>query len=194
MKAIFLALALAAPAFAFDETSFGARLNGWTRDGSAHYSLDGQSFRTTKPVVTAAADGGETVRVTVIHRASSWAEVPFDLEVAFAPGGRAQYFRITGTPRGHKVDTGVISRPDAPSAPAGQAAPAFDAVSEMKAQLFQSFESQATQAAEAKDIRKRDVLARIYGPEPVEVAALSAGLRHNLDAILGLAVSAAAAK
>ena len=36
-----------------------------------------------------------------------------------------------------------------------------------------------------KDARKRDLLARIWGPEPVDPAAISAGLRYNLDLILG---------
>jgi hypothetical protein len=190
VRAILLSLALAFPANAFDEAGFGASLNGWTRDGSAHYSLDGQVYRTTRPVVAPAQDGGETVRVTVIHRAKSWAEVPFDLEVSFAPDGRAQSFRITGSPRGQKVDTGVISRPDAPAAAAGQPAPAFNATAEMKSQLFESFDSQVVKAAEGKDIRKRDLLARIYGPEPIDLAALSAGLRYNLDRILRLPVVA----
>lgn len=190
MRALFLSLALAVPALAFDEAAFGARLNGWTRDGSAHYALDGQRYRTSKPVVTTAQDGGETVRVTVLHHANSWAEVPFDLEVTFAPNGRAHSFRITGSPRGKKVDTGLVSRPEAPATAEGQPAPAFDAVGEMKMQLFDSFESQTSQAAEAKDARKRDLLARVYGPEPIDVAALSAGLRYNLDLILKLPVAA----
>lgn len=175
MRALLFSLVLAVPAFAFDETAFGARLNGWTRDGSAHYALDGQRYRTSKPVVTVSPDGGETVRVTVFHHANSWAEVPFDLEVVFAPDGRAQSFRIAGNPRGKKVDTGLVSRTESP-----------DPVAEMKKQLFESFESQAAQAAEAKDTRKRDLLARIYGPEPIDVTALSAGLRYNLDGILRL--------
>lgn len=190
MRAILLFLALAVPALAFDEAAFGASLNGWIRDGSAHYALDGHRYRTTRPVVTASEDGGETVDVGVFHRANSWAEVSCNLEVAFAPGGRAQSFRITGNPRGRKLDTGMISCPDAPAAKEGQPAPAIDAVAEMKKQLFESFESQATQAAEAKDTRKRDLLARIYGPESIDVAALSAGLRYNLDLILKLAVPA----
>jgi hypothetical protein len=184
VRAILLSLALALPALAFDEAAFGASLNGWTRDGSAHYSLDGQVYRTTRPVVTPSEDGGQTVQLTVLHRANSWAEVPLHLEVVFGPDGRAQTFRITGNPRGHKVDTGVISRPEAPAAADGQPAPAVDAMDEMKKQLFESFELQATQGADAKDMRKRDLLARIYGPEPVDVAALSAGLRYNLDRIL----------
>lgn len=179
-----LSLVLAVPALAFDEVAFGNQLNGWTRNGSARYALDGQQYRTTRPVVTSAQDGGSTVLVTVFHRANSWAEVPFDLEVVLAPDGRAQSFRITGNPRGQNVDTDVISRPDAPAATEGQAAPAFDAVVEMRKQLFESFESQAIKAVEAKDTGKRDLLARIYGPEPINVAAISAGLRYNLDLIL----------
>ena len=189
LKALFFSLLFAAQAGAFDEAAFGAHLNGWTRDGSAHYSLDGQRYRTTKPVVTASQDGGETVRVTVLHHANSWAEVPFGLEVSFSPDGRAQSFRITGNPRGTRVDTGLVPRPEAPAAAEGQPAPSFDAVAEMKKQLFESFESQVHQAAEAKDTRKRDLLARIYGPDPIDVAALSAGLRYNLDLILRLPVA-----
>jgi hypothetical protein len=194
VKAILLflspALSLATPALAFDEAAFGTSLNSWTRDGSAHYALDGQQYRTTRPLVTRAPDGGQTVHVTVLHRANSWAEVPFDLEVAIATDGRAQSFRITGRPRGQAVDTGVISRPDAPApaAAAGQPAPAsvptFDATGEMKKQLFESFEPQLVKAEQAKDARKRDLLARIYGPEPIDVTAISAGLRYNLDLIL----------
>ena len=60
----------------------------------------------------------------------------------------------------------------------------------MKKSLFESFESQAATAAEAKDSRKRDLLARIYGPEPVDPTALSRGLRYNLDLILRQLVSA----
>jgi hypothetical protein len=60
----------------------------------------------------------------------------------------------------------------------------------MKKALFDSFNSQAATAAEAKDTRKRDLLARIYGPEPVDPAALSRGLRCNLDLILRQPVSA----
>ncbi|MCW1925883.1 hypothetical protein OKA05_25210 [Luteolibacter arcticus] len=188
MKVLLLSLILSASAAAFDEQAFGARLNGWTRDGSARYSLDGQRYRTTKPVVTQSQDGGETVRITVLHQANSWAEVPLDLEVAFAPDGRAQSFRITGKPRGKKVDTGLVSRPDAPAAVESQPAPSFEPVAEMKQQLFEAFESQVAQAAAEKDTRKRDLLARIYGPEPIDVAALSAGLRYNLDLLLRLPV------
>jgi hypothetical protein len=189
-------LLLIARAAAFDSAGFGQSLNGWTRDGSAHYSLDGAEYRTLRPVVTPSEDGGETVAVTVLHRSNSWAEVPFQLEVAFAANGTAQSFRIHGTPRGQKVDTGLITRPSPPSAPAaveGQpapAVPAFPPLAEMKKSLFESFESQAATAAEAKDTRKRDLLARIYGPEPVDPTALSRGLRYNLDLLLRQPVSA----
>ena len=176
-----LAGAVTASALAFDEASFGAGLNGWHRDGSAHYALDGAQYRTLKPVVTTDADGNSVILVTVIHRANSWAEVPFDLEVTLAPDGSVRSTRITGSPRGKKVDTGAISPP---SAPEGESAGAFHPVAEMKKSLFASFESQASQAAEAKDTRKRDLLARICGPEPIDPAALSAGLRYNLDLIL----------
>jgi hypothetical protein len=185
-----LLLAAISTASAFDEAAFGASLNGWHRDGSAHYSLDGTRYRTLRPLESTDANGNQVIVVTVIHQANSWAEVPFDLEVVLAPDGSAQSFRITGIPRGHKVDTGVISRPSAPEAPAvtdGKAAPAaapFHPISQMKQLLFESFESQASRAAEAKDTRKRDLLARIYGPEPIDVTALSAGLRYNLDLIL----------
>jgi hypothetical protein len=40
-------------------------------------------------------------------------------------------------------------------------------------------------AAESEDVRKRDLLARISGPEPIDPTALSRGLRYNLDLILG---------
>lgn len=189
MKSLLLLL-LIARAAAFDSADLGQSLNGWTRDGSAHYSLDGVEYRTLRPVVTPSEDGGETVAVTVLHRSNSWAEVPFQLEVAFAADGSAQSFRIHGTPRGQKVDTGLITRPSPPTAPApveGQPAPpvpAFHPLAEMKKSLFDSFGSQVTTAAEAKDTRKRDLLARIYGPEPVDPAALAKGLRYNLDLIL----------
>jgi hypothetical protein len=189
-------LLLIARAAAFDSAGFGQSLNGWTRDGSAHYALDGAEYRTLRPVVTPSEDGGETVAVTVLHRSNSWAEVPFQLEVAFAANGTAQSFRIHGTPRGQKVDTGLITRPSPPSAPAaveGQpapAVPAFHPLAEMKKSLFESFESQAATAAEAKDTRKRDLLARIYGPEPVDPTALARGLRYNLDLLLRQPVSA----
>lgn len=195
MKSLIFLL-LIARAAAFDSAGFGQSLNGWTRDGSAHYALDGAEYRTLRPVVTPSEDGGETVAVTVLHRSNSWAEVPFQLEVAFAANGTAQSFRIHGTPRGQKVDTGLITRPSPPSAPAaveGQpapAVPAFPPLAEMKKSLFESFESQAATAAEAKDTRKRDLLARIYGPEPVDPTALSRGLRYNLDLLLRQPVSA----
>ncbi|RYD64639.1 MAG: hypothetical protein EOP83_09270 [Verrucomicrobiaceae bacterium] len=191
MRTLLLCLSLvpAVSALAFDDAALGDRLNGWTRDGSAHYALDGQQYRTARPVVTSTQDSGQAVLLTVFHRSNSWAEVPFDLEVVFSPEGRAQSFRITGNPRGQKVDTGLISRPDAPASTEGQTAPAFDAVVEMKKQLFESFESQSIKAVDAKDTRKRDLLARIYGPEPIDVTALSAGLRYNLDLILRLPAS-----
>ena len=187
---IILALLLAslAPACALDHASFGNSLNGWQRDGSARYSLDGARYRTLKPVEATDAEGNTTVRVTVIPLPNSWAEVPFDLAVTFGPDGSAQALRISGSPRGQKVDTGAISRPSAPEAPAaGSPAPAaapFHPVAEMKKMLFDSFEPQVTRAAEAKDTRKRDLLARIAGPEPIDPVALGAGLRYNLDLIL----------
>lgn len=177
MKAILpLFLALVAHASAFDEAAFGQSLNGWTRDGSAHYPLDGARYRTLKPVESVDAEGNLVVTVTVIHQANPWAEVPFDLEVVFASDGSARSLRITGSPKGQKVDTGLISWPGDTEAP----------LAEMKKMLFESFEPQVARAAEAKDIRKRDLLARIYGPEPIDPAALSAGLRYNLDLILRL--------
>jgi hypothetical protein len=198
VKFIFsLLIAATAAASAFDEASFGAKLNGWQRDGSAHYSLDGARYRTTKPIQTTDEQGNEVIRVAVIHLSNSWAEVPFDLEVVLAPDGSAQGFRITGNPRGQKVDTGLISRPSAPEASAaaeGKPAPAaapFHPVAEMKKMLFEAFDSQVARAAEAKDTRKRDLLARIYGPEPVDPAALAAGLRYNLDLILRLPIEPA---
>ena len=57
--------------------------------------------------------------------------------------------------------------------------------------LFEAFDSQVARATEAKDTRKRDLLARIYGPEPIDPAALAAGLRYNLDLILRLPVEPA---
>jgi len=193
-------LAAAVQASAFDEAEFGRKLNGWQRDGSARYSLDGASYRTLKPVQTTAADGSVSLHVTVIHVTKGRMEVPFDLEVAFAPEGSASGFRITGTPRGRKLDTGLITRPEAPAPVAAPAAPApaspgatapFHPLAEMKQSLFASFDSQLALAAEAKDTRKRDLLARIAGPEPIDPAALSAGLRYNLDLILGIPVSSA---
>lgn len=187
MKAILaLFLASIAQASAFDEAAFGQNLNGWTRDGSARYALDGGRYRTLRPVETVTADGNRIVSVTVIHLANSWAEVPLDLEVTFAPDGSAQAFRIHGNPRGQTVDTGAITRPSPPSPAEGEAAPAFHPIPEMKKALFESFAAQISRAAEAKDTRKRDVLARIYGPEPIDPAALAAGLHYNLDLILGL--------
>lgn len=194
MKSL-LFLLLIARAAAFDSAGFGQNLNGWTRDGSAHYSLDGVDYRTLRPVVTPSEDGGETVAVTVLHRSNSWAEVPFQLEVTFSPNGTAESFRIHGSPRGQKVDTGLITRPEPPSAPApvegkpAPAAPAFHPLAEMKKALFESLASQTAAAAEAKDTRKRDLLARIYGPEPVDAAALERGLRYNLDLMLRLPTS-----
>ncbi|WP_193214622.1 hypothetical protein [Luteolibacter marinus] len=187
MKA-FLAILLAAAtaASAFDEEALGASLNGWTRDGSAHYSLGGVTYRTTRPVETAQADGSTMVAVTVMHRANSWAWVPFELEVTFAPDGSALAFRIHGMPRGHEVDTGAITRPERPSVAEGEAAPPFHPLAEMKKQLFDAFVSQVTEVADAKDLRKRDLLARINGPEPIDPAAITTGLRYNLDRILGL--------
>lgn len=180
---LFLSFLLAGivSASAFDEASFGASLNGWHRDGSAHYALDGAQYRTLKPIITTDAEGNTVILVTVIHRANSWAEVPFDLEVTLAPDGSVRSTRITGSPRGKKVDTGAISPP---SAPEGENAGGFHPVAEMKKSLFPTFESQVGLAAEAKDTRKRDLLARICGPEPIDATALSAGLRHNLDLIL----------
>jgi hypothetical protein len=193
MKAILpLFLALAFQASAFDQDHFGRSLNGWQRDGSAHYALGGVQYRTLKPVVSAGADGGEVVTATVIHQPNAWAEVPFELSVAFAPDGTAQSFRIQGLPRGQKVDTGLVTRPSAAPAPAaveGQPAPStptFHPLAEMKRTLFENFDPQVVRAAEATDSRKRDLLARIYGPEPIDPAALAAGLRYNLDLILGL--------
>ena len=194
MKSL-LFLLLIARAAAFDTAGLGQSLNGWTRDGSAHYSLDSVEYRTLRPVVTPSEDGGETVAVTVLHRSNSWAEVPFQLEVVFSANGTAQSVRIHGKPRSQKVDTGIITRPSPPSAPApveGQPAapaPTFHPLAEMKKALFESFASQAATAAEAKDTRKRDLLARIYGPEPVDPAALERGLRYNLDLILRQPVS-----
>lgn len=194
MKFIFfLILAATAAASAFDEASFGARLNGWQRDGSARYALDGARYRTTKPAISTDQQGNEVIRVTVVHLPNSWAEVPFDLEVAIAPDGSARSFRITGNPRGQKVDTGSISRPAAPQAAEGAPAPAaasFEPVADMKKMLFEAFDSQVARAAEAQDNRKRDLLARIYGPEPIDPTALAAGLRYNLDLILRLPASA----
>lgn len=192
MKSFFLFFsALVLQASAFDHEAFGRSLNGWQRDGSAHYALDGVQYRTLKPVVRTGDDGGEVVTATVLHQPNSWAEVSFELIVAFAPDGNVQSFRIHGRPRGQKVDTGVISRPSAPApaAPAeGQsapAAPAFHPVAEMKRMLFESFEPEVARAAESEDVRKRDLLARISGPEPIDPTALSRGLRYNLDLILG---------
>ncbi len=181
--ALLLASATALPAY--DQASFGASLNGWHRDGSARYSLDGARYRTLKPVESADEQGNRTVKVTVIHLPNSWAEVPFDLEVTFGPDGSAQSARISGAPRGQKVDTGVIYRPQAPETTEAAPAAPFHPLAEMKKLLFESLESQLARAAEAKDPRKRDLLARIWGPEPVDPAAISAGLRYNLDLVLG---------
>lgn len=181
--------ALVLQASAFDQEAFGRGLNGWQRDGSARYALDGARYRTLKPVVRPGDDGGEVVAVTVLHRPNAWAEVAFELSVAFAPDGSVQALRIQGNPRGRKVDTGLITRPGAPSAaPAAEgrpAAPAFHPVAEMKRMLFESFDPELARAAGAKDLRQRDLLARIYGPEPIDPSALSRGLRHNLDLLLG---------
>jgi hypothetical protein len=182
---ILLLIALVLPASAFDEADFGRQLNGWHYDGSARYSLDGARYRTKKPLTVLNADGSRTVTVTVIHVAKGWADVPSNLEVAFAPDGKAQSFRITGNPHGHKVNTGLITRPEPPAPAAGQATVAFDSLSEMKKALFAAYEAQASAAAEGKELRKRDLLNRIAGGEQVDVAALSAGLRYNLDLILG---------
>jgi hypothetical protein len=87
----------------------------------------------------------------------------------------------------------IPSPPSAPAPVEGQPAPpvpAFHPLAEMKKALFDGFESQTATAAGAKDTRKRDLLARIYGPEPVDPAALAKGLRYNLDLILRQPVSA----
>ena len=189
MKTALLLLALSLPLPAFDQESYGRALNGWHYDGSARYSLDGAQYRTKKPLVTTNADRETVVKVTVIHVARGWADIPFDLEVVFAPDGSARSARITGSPRGHKVDTGVISRGEASVAPAeGQAAPS--PIQQMKTDLFAAFEAQTGAAASGKELRKRDLISRIAGEVPVDVAVLSGGLRYNLDLILGQPVSA----
>ena len=182
---ILLLLALALPASAFDQDTFGRQLNGWHYDGSARYSLDGAQYRTKRPLTVMNADGSRTVTVTVIHVAKGWADVPSDLEVVFAPDSKVQSLRITGNPHGHKVDTGLITRSEPPVPAEGQAPVAFEPLAEMKKSLFAAYEAQAGAAAEGKELRKRDLLNRIAGGEQVDVAALSAGLRYNLDLILG---------
>lgn len=163
MKSIFLILlASASSALAFDADSFGHKLNGWQRDGSAHYSLNGNNYRSLKPLTTTAADGNTIVKVTVIHCPNSWAEVPLDLEVTYTPDGAARDFRVSGSPKGQKVDSGVMTLAGNQEDP------------------LASVEAQLAQASEAKDTRKRDLLARIAGPEPVNVAAIKEGLRYNL--------------
>lgn len=184
MKTALLLLALSLPLPAFDQESYGRTLNGWHHDGSARYSLDGAQYRTKKQLVTTNAGGETIVRVTVIHVARGWADIPFDLEVVFAPDGSARSARITGSPRGHKVDTGVISRGEASPAP-GEGQAALSPIQQMKTDLFAAFEAQAGAAASGKELRKRDLISRIAGEVPVEVAVLSAGLRYNLDLILG---------
>ncbi|WP_367874491.1 hypothetical protein [Luteolibacter sp. Populi] len=190
---LFLAATLA-QASAFDEAAFGVHLNGWHRDGSARYSLNGSNYRTLKPIKTTDTNGNTVLRVTVLHAANSWAEVPFDLEVTTAPDGTLQGTRISGSPRGQKLDTGLISPPSPPEAAAPSKDPASaatekarpsDPISEMKSALFASFDSKIATAAETKDTRKRDLLARIAGPEPIDATAISAGLRYNLDLLLG---------
>ena len=167
MKSIILILlASAASALAFDTAGYGHKLNGWQRDGSARYSLNGNNYRTLKPVTSTAADGNTTVKVTVIHCPNSWAEVPLDLEVTYTPQGAAQDFRVTGAPKGHKVDSGVMSLAGNNEDP------------------LASVEAQLAQASESKDKRKRDLLARIAGPEPVNVAAIKEGLRYNLNLLV----------
>ena len=135
-------------------------------------------------MVTYNEDGSQSVIVTAVHVARGWAEIPSQLEVTFAPNGSVRSFRITGNPHGRKLDTGLITRPEAPAAVEGQAAAPFDPVAEMKTALFSAYEAQATASAESKELRKRDLLNRMAGGEPVDVTALSAGLRYNLDLIL----------
>lgn len=185
MKTALLLLSLTLPLSAFDQESYGRALNGWHYDGQARYSLDGAQYRTRKPLVTTNEAGETTVKVTVIQVVRGWADIPFDLEVVFAAGGSAQSARITGTPRGHKVDTGVISRGQAPAAPAEGQAPSLSTLDQMKTDLFAAFEAQAGAAAAGKELRKRDLIARMAGEVPVDVTALSTGLRYNLDLILG---------
>lgn len=109
----------------------------------------------------------------VTHVAKGWANVPSTLMVTYAPDGKVQSLQINANPHGRKVSVGPISRPESNSE------------AEMKTALFTAFEAQATAAAEGKELRKRDLLNRIAGGEQVDVPALSAGLRHNLDLILG---------
>ena len=186
MKAIlpFLFAAGLACGADFDTRAFGDGLNGWRHDGAAHYTVGEARYRTRKPVVDVAPDGSLRVGALVSHFPNRWAELPCTLELSFDDAGTLTAARIHGSIRGRKIDTGAVGLPEAPLVEEGKQAVPFDPDEELAAALIDSFASQAAAAAEAEDTRKRDLAARIAGPEPVDPAAMSAGLRHNLVLML----------
>lgn len=188
-----LFLAIITSASGFDQEAFGQSLNGWQRDGSAHYTINGIRYRTSKPEINSTTDGGKELTAIVSQLQNGWAGVSLKVSVNFGPDNSVQAFRVQGEPQGRKLDTGVISRPTPPAAPApveGQPAPAvvaFEPIAEMKRVLIENLNSQLAGPSSAEDMRKRDILARIASPASIDSPAITAGILHNLERILAQA-------
>jgi hypothetical protein len=186
MKFIFLALALITPAFSasFDSEAFGKRLNGWQKNHTASYQLTDTNYRTYKPSITKASEGGLALSTQVDLVMFGGKAALSHIDMSFSADGTLLSAQLRSSIGSKTIDTGMIKRPEAPAKVEGETAPVkFNGTEQLLTELFNRFHGELAQITEDKNSEKRDLLSRLFRSKS-KIANLEVGLRYNCDLIL----------
>lgn len=189
--AIFGLIACASAA-TFDVQGFGAKLNGWGKDGTAAYGYSGTTYKTHKPVVTPGKAGAIRVTTQVDVLAYKGKGASCELELGFNRAGTLQTIQIKGRIHGQDLDTAVVRREDhalqslqTPEAGGEGKAPKkkLSPSDAMVEEVIRRFDLEAGKLSKGQPPLRRDLFSRL-SKQSVETADLSGGLRYNVKLML----------
>lgn len=187
--AILVAVGLSGLGSAFgleiDIESLGQHLNGWSKNRTASYTIDSQTYRTHVPTVTRNLDGGMFVSMRVEHLSAVRPDATGYIELTFTPSGYVGAAQIRLTMNGMKFDTGQVLREEERVPAEGEVGSADWRSSHMKMvlDLFSRLDSEFAKGEDKVEKGKRDLWGRFNGSKLSE-SDVSAALRHNLNLLL----------
>lgn len=171
-------------AASFDSEGFGAKLNGWRKDGTAVYEFTDAKYRTHKPTVTKSPSGSLFISTQVDMLSTAGKGAVCQLGLTISSHGKLEGIQVKATVRGKALDTGVVRPPAAPAEGEGVAKSAgLSPVDEMMVEVFRLFDTEMKKVTEADASFRSDLAARLAGNQ-VTSADLTAGLRHNVNLML----------
>lgn len=168
-----------------DIETLGQSLNGWSKNRTATYTIDSQTYRTHVPTVTRNLDGGMFVSMRVEHLSGIRPDATGYLELTFTPSGYVGAAQIRLTMNGKKYNTGQILR-EVERMPAEGEIGSLDwrtTHTKLVLELFQALDKEFAKEDEGESKGKQDLWGRFNGSK-LNNADVSAALRHNLNLLL----------